>query len=147
MSDTIKRAEVVDISVLTRLRTAEADAVVCRAVLDVPDGVPLAEKVRQMKATLEQAQKQFGNCSICGYAAWKNRDGDANVEECQYCKLSKAAAEMREALLRIPCPNYGPQISWGATQQDPMPRPCGYCEVCLAHKRFHGGDEGRSFSL
>ena len=66
----------------------------------------LAERCAKAERELEQCQKQFGVCSVCGYAAWKNRD--ATTEECQYCALQSAlsAAEaerdsFRSELLRL----------------------------------------------
>jgi hypothetical protein len=93
----------------------------------------------QLRAELERAQIQFGTCSVCGYIAWRERN--AKTEDCQYCavqaELERVRAQnaaIREALSRIPCPHYGPQISYGGTQQDPTPKPCRWCEVCRARE-------------
>lgn len=57
----------------------------------------LAE-IAQLRAQLEKTEKQFGVCSICNYAAWRDRNKD--TEQCVVCEL-RAQLDAAQACVAI----------------------------------------------
>jgi hypothetical protein len=51
-------------------------------------------------------------------------------------ELKNEVNRLRSIISSISCPNFSPQIRWGAQEQDPTPKPCGWCSVCRAHREI-----------
>lgn len=83
-----------------RARAEQAEASVDRQILTIREQNRILHKLREGK---EQAKKQFGTCSECGFCAWKDKDN--TTEECQFCVQLAELERLRAENLKLKIEN------------------------------------------